>query len=57
LIAARWDWNPTLGWHQVPCLGPGPFERIAIRMRAAAQLQRIKAMLSLVELQDVARAA
>jgi hypothetical protein len=57
MISARWDWTPTLGWHETPCLGGGPFERILHRMRREARLQQIKAMLALVEVQETARAA
>jgi hypothetical protein len=57
MIRAYWDFDIDAGWHAVPCVGPGPFERLAIRMRAAAQLQRIKAMLALVDVREVGEAA
>jgi hypothetical protein len=57
MITAYWDWNTDFGWHQVPCLGAGPFKRALQRMRAEAQLLRIKAMLALVEVREVAEAA
>jgi hypothetical protein len=57
MISASWDWNPIFGWHQMPCLGAGPFERIVNRMQLETQLRRIKAMLTLVDILEVAQAA
>jgi hypothetical protein len=57
VIAARWEWNPIFGWHETPCLGPGPFERAVQRMQREARIQRLKAMVALVEVQEMARAA
>lgn len=31
MIRTYWDWDLLFGWHEVPCIGPGPAERVYAR--------------------------
>lgn len=57
MIAARFEFDGWHGWHQVPSIDPGPMERIAISMQRETVLLRLKAMMGLIETQEILEAA
>lgn len=47
MIGAHFEWDAFLGWHEVPSIGPGPFERayarqLNERVQAFVNVERFK---------------